>query len=384
MTTLLTARALMGRRDHGSTRTSGRLARAGIAALLLVVGVVGPAHSWVTSAPASRSPAGSAMVADSPLRDPARRIGPTVERPARPTPSPRPLEPAPPSDRRDAPDPFVLTDGRRYALYTTQVGLHNVPVSTSSDLRHWSAPTDALPQLPDWAAWGRTWAPGVVRLGGRYVLYFAAQHAPSGRQCIGVAVSVTATGPFVPAGAGPLVCQTDLGGSIDPHPFVEPDGTVVLLWKSDGNAKGQRSILFGQQLAPDGLVLEGQPSALVASGAMWEEPLIENPAMLAAGDGYILLYSGGWWESAGYAVGYATCATALGPCTKATVDHPLLASAGNEAGPGGACLVTGPAGDHWLAYHAWTTGAVGYSIGGARSLRFARMAVADSQPVITR
>jgi hypothetical protein len=106
--------------------------------------------------------------------------------------------------------------------------------------------------------------------------------------------------------------------------------------------------------------------------------------MLAAGDGYVLLYSGGWWESAGYAVGYATCATTLGPCAKATVNHPLLASAGDEAGPGGACVVTGPGGDHWLAYHAWTTGAVGYSYGNVRTLRFARMAVADGQPVITR
>jgi hypothetical protein len=67
-------------------------------------------------------------------------------------PEPRPLAPAPPPDRRDAPDPFVLDDDGRYLLYSTQVGFDNVPVATSRDLRHWSPPTDALPELPPWAA----------------------------------------------------------------------------------------------------------------------------------------------------------------------------------------------------------------------------------------
>jgi beta-xylosidase len=382
MTSSLTARAPMGRRDTGSASTRGRFARAGIAALLLVAGL-GPSHGAVTPMAASRSVTRTATV-EAPPPWAVGRTGSPGDRPAHTTASPHPLVPTPPVDRRDAPDPFVLADDHRYVLYSTQVGLNNVPVATSSDLRHWSGPTDALPRLPDWAAWGRTWAPGVVRLDGHYVLYFAAEHAPSGRQCIGVAVSARATGPFVPVGAGPLVCQIDLGGSIDPDPFVDQDGTVVLLWKSDGNAKGQPSTLFGQRLARDGLTLEGQPSALVTSGASWEQPLIENPSMLTTGDRYLLLYSGGWWESAGYAVGYASCASALGPCTKATVDQPLFASAGDEAGPGGACVITGPAGDHWLAYHAWTSGAVGYGHGGARSLRFARLALVDGRPVMTR
>jgi hypothetical protein len=108
------------------------------------------------------------------------------------------------------------------------------------------------------------------------------------------------------------------------------------------------------------------------SDAAWEQPLIENPALVATGSSYVLWYSGGWWESAGYATGYATCHTPLGPCTKATVDRPLLASGGDQAGPGGATVVTGPAGDQWLAYHAWNPNAVGYNNGGTRSLRFAR------------
>jgi hypothetical protein len=76
-------------------------------------------------------------------------------------------------------------------------------------------------------------------------------------------------------------------------------------------------------------------------------------------------------DRGGYATGYATCVTPLGPCTKVTTERPLHASGTEDAGPGGACTFTPPAGDVWLAYHAWTPGAVGYGSGGRRSLRFA-------------
>jgi RNA polymerase sigma factor (sigma-70 family) len=190
-----------------------------------------------------------------PTSAPARTVehdgesDPRGDQPRHTVPQPRPLAPGSPSDGRDSPDPFVVADGNRYVLYSTQVGLLNVPVATSPDLRHWTPASDALPQLPGWAVWGRTWA-GVTRLGGRYLLYFAAQHRASGRQCIGVAVSVTATGPFVSPSSDPLVCQTHLGGFIDPHPFVDADGSPYLLWKADGNAIGQPSTLFAQRLSP--------------------------------------------------------------------------------------------------------------------------------------
>jgi hypothetical protein len=54
-------------------------------------------------------------------------------------------------DGRDAPDLYLLDDAGRWVLYTTQVGLANIPVATISHLATWSTPTDALPQLPAWA-----------------------------------------------------------------------------------------------------------------------------------------------------------------------------------------------------------------------------------------
>jgi hypothetical protein len=78
------------------------------------------------------------------------------------------------------------------------------------------------------------------------------------------------------------------------------------------------------------------------------------------------------------------CDTALGPCEKRTAGQPILASTEGEAGTGGASVVTGPAGDHWLAYHAWTPGAIGYDSGGARSLRFASLTWEVDQLAVTR
>jgi beta-xylosidase len=381
MTALLPPRAPT---PTGGTRPrsiSRRVAHLGVASVALVVGL-----TWVlrTATPdvvgrAELSTSGPRDVVDQPPR-----TGPHANLPRPSSPPPRPLAPIPPPDGRDAPDPFVLADDGRYVLYSTQVGLHNVPVATSPDLRTWSPPSDALPQLPDWAEWGHTWAPGVTPLGDRYLLYFTAHHRNSGRQCIGVAISSAADGPFVSQAPEPLVCQTRLGGSIDPHPLIDHHGTPYLLWKADSNAISQPSTLYAQRLTPDGLSLTGQPIPLLSSNAAWEQPLIENPALIAAGHSYVLLYSGGWWGSAGYAIGYATCDTPLGPCTKGTTDQPLLASGGDQAGTGGASVVTGPAGDQWLAYHAWNPDAVGYNNGGVRSVRFAALTWSDTRPVLKR
>jgi hypothetical protein len=131
--------------------------------------------------------------------------------------------------------------------------------------------------------------------------------------------------------------------------------------------------LTAQRLEPPGLTLTGDAIPLLQNDASWETPLIENPALLRVDRQYMLLYSGSWWESDTYATGYATCDTPLGPCTKATTDHPLHASDHSVAGPGGATVITGPAGDMWLAHHGWTPGIIGYPTGGARSLRFASL-----------
>jgi hypothetical protein len=117
------------------------------------------------------------------------------------------------------------------------------------------------------------------------------------------------------------------------------------------------------------LALAGEPVELLRHDTAWEAPLVEAPSLARVAAGaYVLFYSGGWWESDGYGIGYATGPTPLGPFGKETEGGPWLATEEGMAGPGGAEVFTDTAGAWRIAFHAWTPPQVGYDHGGARSL----------------
>jgi len=287
----------------------------------------------------------------------------------------------PPVHPGDFADPFVLPVGSAFFAYATNAGDRNVQVMTSQDLEHWQHLGDALPQLPAWTERGWTWAPVVSSNNGRFVMYYTTRETSSGRACISVASASRPEGPFVDTRAGPLVFQLERGGSIDPSPFVDVDGTRYLLWKSDDNAVGERSSLWVQRLEPDGLTLTGSPVELLHHDRRWERPLIEAPSMVAANGRYYLFYSANWWESSRYTVGFAVGRSPLGPFLKVTRRRPWFGSFGEGDGPGGQEFFTDPSGAVFMAYHAWTPGTVGYGAGGARSLRIARLEFRHGVPV---
>ena len=220
---------------------------------------------------------------------------------------------------KDFPDPYVLLVGDTYYAYgTTNGSTVNIRAIKSQDLAHWEEQGDALAVLPEWSvrSSGYTWAPGVIEIGDQFLMYYVARDKDVDRQCIGVAVSEDANGPFTDSNEHPFICQAELGGSIDPYPFKNDDGKLYLLWKNDGNCCDLEVALWVQELSPDGMSLVGEPVKLIKRDQAWEEPLIENPAMVKHNDRYYLFYSGNWWESREYAIGYAVCETVTGPCEK--------------------------------------------------------------------
>jgi hypothetical protein len=280
----------------------------------------------------------------------------------------------------DYPDPSLLNVGGTYFAYATNGGGRNVQVMSSLDLHTWQRMSDALPQLPSWAAPNFTWAPEVLAFGpNRFVLYYTARHRSSGLQCIGRAVGTMPQGPFTDELSQPFVCQMDRRGSIDPSPFRDADGRSYLLYKSEGTV-GEPTRIWSQPLSADGSALAGPPVQIAVTDQAWEEPLIEGPTMTFAGGSYWLFYAGNHWETARYAIGVARCASALGPCTK-DGRGPVLSSAGAMAGPGSPGVVAGPNGTTLLTYHAWSSSRVGYP-GGARSLRATPLAFAGGRPVL--
>ncbi|MFL5358222.1 glycoside hydrolase family 43 protein [Archangium sp.] len=286
-------------------------------------------------------------------------------------PSPSASVAYPPVLRADFPDPFILEHEGQYLAYATNTGGANVQMASSTDLSSWrllwderepGRLRDALPVLPSWAKTGFTWAPEVLRTPGGFVLYFTARHAASGLQCVGAATSEDPHGPFTSQASEPLVCQYELGGTIDASPFRAPDGQLYLYFKNDGNnpAFNKPTELFAQRLSPDGLGLVGDPVSLIRNDKPWEGRVVEAPAMVERGGAYVLFFSANdyAWQDAqrvsNYGSGYATCEGPLGPCTDAP-GNPLLASTAQPclSGPGHQAVFQS-GGRDFLAFHSWS------------------------------
>jgi hypothetical protein len=216
-------------------------------------------------------------------------------------------------------------------------------------------------------------------------MHYTASHAGDRwLQCIGVATSTSPAGPFVDRSAAPLVCQRELGGSIDAETLLAPGGRLYLHWKSDENALGGTSRIWAQELMSDGLTLLGRPNVLLTHDRRWEKPLIEGPHMVQAGSQHYLFYGAGWWESDKAAVGYATCSGPMGPCTKVTTKQGWLRSDTSHAGPAGPSLFQRPGGGWAVAHHGWQPGKIGYGNGGARSLWLTDVTFGAGGPVLVR
>ena len=304
---------------------------------------------------------------------------------------------------RNFPDPSILAAGSQfYGFSSNSTGANgvNIGIIASPDLYNWVNPYtgvaattsagtgDALPTPPTWARTrnqgGGFWAPSAIRLGSRYVLYYAARHksVSSTRPgwCIGYAVSSRPEGPYT-ASNRPLLCRLTARngssssvtgtpatnqGSIDPQVYTAA-GRVYLHFK----ALDSPTQLWGIRLQADGRRVSGAARALVsvpARSPIWEYSprerftVLENPAMdynasaRSSGFPYYLYYSGGDWQSSRYGTGIAACRSPLGPCGRVTTEEPWMASRRTASGPGGLShFRVGTA--HWVAYHSWEKGA---------------------------
>jgi GH43 family beta-xylosidase len=269
----------------------------------------------------------------------------------------------------DFSDPSVLRVGNTYYAYATNAAIGNVQTLSSTDLKYWKIVGDALPHMAAWAKPNVTWAPSVIALGGKYVLYYTANETASRQQCISVAVGNSPAGPFLDLSAAPLVCQHYLQGSIDPKPFVDGAGVPWLLWKNEPGGLMPPSI-WSQQLSPDGTAMVGANSVLISADREWEGGVVEAPAMVKVDGELVLHYSANFWSSDRYSVGQARCATPRGPCRKVG-EGPVLASHDTLAGPGGADFFRSTSGELWAVYHAYRAPQVGYPA--SRMLHVARV-----------
>lgn len=279
----------------------------------------------------------------------------------------------------DFADPFVLPFQGEYFAYATNAGAGAVQLISSPDLEQWTLIGEALQAVPAWAEPGATWAPSVAEVGDDWILYYTVRERSSGLQCISSAVASTPRGPFVDDSDAPLMCQRDRGGSIDPSPFVDDEGRVNLLWKSDEVVKGRIARIWVMPLDDSGRKPGWFPVELGHSDRPWENRVIEGPAMVEHDGSYYVLYSGNHWGTVNYSVGYLRCDTPLGPCTK-PADNVVLASHGTQNGPGGTEVFRAFDGTLEVAYHAWEGSDIGYP--NKRRIHTAPLTFSGGRPAI--
>src|SRR5579871_5227953 len=239
------------------SRTAGRLA--GVALLLLVLGLTSVAQAAPAQAPQSTTT--TSPVVSAGQRQPTR--GPVGENPK--------VEhhvalnlvggvlTGTPIVAGDFADPFSLLQSSGLYIYATNTVSANVPVLQipTGDIFNGNYLGDAMPTLPSWTVKGFQWAPAVwARPDGTFVLYYSTPAPASDgvprRQCISRAVANAPAGPFHDDSTAPFVCPIAQGGAIDPSIFVQGD-TPYLLWKADGNCCGLPTTIYSQPLTPDGL-----------------------------------------------------------------------------------------------------------------------------------
>jgi arabinan endo-1,5-alpha-L-arabinosidase len=153
-------------------------------------------------------------------------------------------------------DPTVVKadDGWFYAYGTMDDwgdgnGPHLVPVVRSRDLAHWTYVKDALPTKPSWKEKGGIWAPDVVKVNGKYHMYYAYSTWGDVNPGIGLAVADAPAGPFQDVGKLFLSQEVNVPNSIDPF-YLEADGKKYIFWGSYSNAPEQGP--YGVELSADG------------------------------------------------------------------------------------------------------------------------------------
>jgi hypothetical protein len=305
----------------------------------------------------------------------------------------------------DTPDSDVVRLGDAYFSFSTGDGVDNIPVMTTTNLASWpqtlelnSHVTDALPcrtgtvngydcRISAWATRtpdndGAPWAPSMIEVGGEFYLFYAAWDPTVAHYCIGVAVSGTPTGPYVDHSRQPVVCQPGIGGSIDPDAYRVGGGQYRLAWKNnDGYSSTAPATLWSSPVDfnSTGAAPLGPTTKLLTQNRTWENT-VEQPFMTRLNGRWLLFFSGGLWQTRGYAIEYAYCQGPAGPCADPNVG-PAFGSAGSVAGPGAPSIFTDTHGTLWMAYNAWTAGDIGYP-GGARSLRMDPLCLVGSTPVL--
>lgn len=246
-------------------------------------------------------------------------------------------------------DPEAVVFDMQYWVYPTFSDVYEKQVFldafSSPDLVHWEKHAHILDTGAVKWAHKAIWAPAIVRNGGQYFLFFAANDIQSDDEQggIGVAVSDKPEGPFADYLGKPLIGTFHNGAQpIDQFVFRDSDGQFYMIYGGWGhcNIVKLKDDFTGLEPYADGTVFR----------EITPERYVEGPFMFIRNGKYYFMWSEGGWGGPDYSVAYAMADTPFGPFERIGVvlqqDTAVATGAGHHS------LIQAPQTDDWyIVYH---------------------------------
>lgn len=202
-------------------------------------------------------------------------------------------------------DPEIIKEGNTYYVFSTDymTGGEVTPgiqIRKSTDLINWTFAGRVFEEVPreaaEWTNGGSTfWAPDIVKMNGRFYLYYSVSQLGERNSYIGVASSRSIEGPWEHEGAAVRSKNGDgkTVNAIDPSVLRARDGTY---WMSYGSYFGG---IFLVEIDPDtGLLKNSGEEGIKIAQRKNMDYAIEAPSLIyhKQTDMYYLMTSYGWLE----------------------------------------------------------------------------------------
>ncbi len=260
----------------------------------------------------------------------------------------------------DTADPHILRWENSLYIFST-----GGKISRSDDGATWSH-VGSVGIKPDWGTKGAGfWAPDIVKIGDKLMLYYSLSTWGDEDPGIGVASADSPEGPWTDHGK--LFKSKEIGveNSIDPCVFIGQDSKVYMIW---GSFRG----CYGVELTADGLALQGgidyaRENKVLVSGkpGPWDGSTFE---------GSYVIYRDGWYYYFGssgtcceglrstYHVRIGRSRNPLGPYEDSrgralagagNTGDTILSDGGVFVGPGHNSILIDDLGYYYIVYHTY-------------------------------
>ncbi len=262
---------------------------------------------------------------------------------------------------KDMADPAVIRHDGWVYVFATGKKLYK-----SQDAITWQEVSGGVGINPTWGAKGAGfWAPDIVKIGDKFLLYYSLSVWGDENPGIGVASADHPEGPWTDHGK--LFQSKEIGveNSIDPAVFVAQDGAVYMMW---GSFRG----IYGAELTADGLALKGgidyakeHKTLIAGQPGEWDGSTFEGAYVIYRNGYYYFFGSSGTCCDglrSTYNVRVGRSQNPLGPyldsngknlANNRNVGHQVLQGSGTMVGPGHNSILVDDHGNDYIVYHVY-------------------------------